>query len=208
MKLAIFGGTGRVGRRLIEYGLAEGHSVVALVRDPSKLAGYAGHCQATAGDVLDPVVVEQTLAGADAVLSAIGGAGLTAPGQAISGGMRNIVAVMHRRGIRRIIAVAGSGVLDSPRGGLLSQSPDFPPLYTAINQEHLGTWEALRQSPLEWTLACTPDLVDGMRTGSWRTRIAQLPEGAMQISVEDTAAFMVSQVARMEFLKVRVGLAY
>jgi putative NADH-flavin reductase len=208
MRLAIFGGTGRVGRRLIEYGVAEGHAVVALVRDPAKLAQYAGRCQATAGDVLDPVMVEETVAGADAVLSAIGGAGLAAPGQAISGGMRNIVAAMERRGVRRILAVAGSGVLDGPDGGLVSESPTFSSMYKAINQEHLGTWEALRRSGLDWTLVCTPDLVDGARTNSWRTRIDRLPDGGMQISVEDTAAFMVQQLVQPEFRQTRVGLSY
>ena len=38
MHIAVFGGTGRVGGRFIEYALAEGHTVRALVRDPAKLA--------------------------------------------------------------------------------------------------------------------------------------------------------------------------
>jgi putative NADH-flavin reductase len=206
MRLAIFGGTGRVGRRLIEYGLAEGHSIVALVRDPARLTAHGNGCRALAGDVLDPAGVDETVYGSDAVLSAIGGAGLAAPGSAISGGMRNIVAAMDRRGVRRVLAVAGSGVLDAPGGELRSDSPDFPSAYRAINQEHLGTWAALRESGLDWTLVCTPDLVDGQRTLAWRTRINQLPEGAAQVSVEDTAAFMLQQLSHRGFVGTRVGL--
>ena len=56
MHLALFGATGRVGGRLLEYALAEGHTVRALVRDPAKLVPRAG-LTVLAGDVLDPAAV-------------------------------------------------------------------------------------------------------------------------------------------------------
>lgn len=37
MKLAILGATGRSGLYLVEQALEEGHEVVAIVRDPSKM---------------------------------------------------------------------------------------------------------------------------------------------------------------------------
>lgn len=70
MHIAVFGGSGRVGGRFIEYALAEGHTVRTLVRDPAKLAPRAG-LEILAGDVLTPADVERTIAGADAVVSAL-----------------------------------------------------------------------------------------------------------------------------------------
>ncbi|WP_430644777.1 NAD(P)-dependent oxidoreductase [Agromyces sp. GXS1127] len=67
--IALFGGTGKTGRRVLERALAAGYDVRALVRDPDKLGDPAGHPALTVmvGDVLDPVAVDETVAGADVV---------------------------------------------------------------------------------------------------------------------------------------------
>jgi putative NADH-flavin reductase len=207
MRLTIFGGTGRVGRRLLEYAARDGHTIRALVRDPAKLpAGLGG--QAVTGDVTDAGAVLRALEGAEVVLSALGGAGLENPGTILSSGMRNIVAGMKRQGIRRVLAVAGSGVLDDPRGGLRSEAPGFPAIYAAITREHLGTYDALRESGLEWTLVCCPDLVDGELTRRYRLAADLLPEGASSISVEDVAGFMLQQMPLAPYIRRRVGIGY
>jgi len=207
VRLTIFGATGRVGRRLLEYASREGHSVRALVRDPGRVpAGLGG--QLLSGDVTDSGAVLAAIAGSEAVLSTLGGAGLANPGTVLSDGMRSITDAMKRLGLTRVLAVAGSGVLDDPRGGLRSESPDFPPIYAAITREHLGTWEALRTSQLDWTLVCCPDLVDGELTRRYRVAGDVLPEGGSSISVEDTAAFLLQQVALTPYVRRRVGIAY
>jgi uncharacterized protein len=207
VKLAVFGATGRVGRRLLEYASRDGHSVRALVRDPARLpAGLGG--QTVQGDIADADAVGATIEGTEAVLSALGGGGLANPGTILSDGMRAIVAAMKRTGTMRVLAVAGSGVLDAPSGGLRSEAPDFPPIYAAITREHLGTWEALRSSPLDWTLVCCPDLLDGELTRRYRVAADVLPEGGATISVEDTAAFMLQQITLTPFVRRRVGIGY
>ena len=206
MRLAVFGGTGRVGRRLIEYATSAGHNIRALVRDPEKLPSGLAGLEPVTGDVTDAEAVLQTVSGSEAVLSALGGAGLANPGTVLSDGMKNIVAAMAQTGVRRVLAVAGSGVLDSPAGGLRGEAADFPAAFQAINHEHLGTWRALRTSDLEWTLACCPDLEDGVLTRRYRVTPDVLPDDASMISVEDVAAFMLEEVMRNSYLKLRVGL--
>jgi uncharacterized protein len=207
MRLTIFGATGRVGRRLLEYAARDGHAVRALVRDPAKLpAGLGG--QTVPGDVTDPAAVLQALEGAEIVLSALGGAGLQHPGTILSSGMRNIVSGMKRLGTRRVLAVAGGGILDSPLGGLRSERPEFPAIFQATNREHLGTWEALKESTLDWTLVCCPDLVDGELTRSYRVAADLMPEGGRTISCEDVAQFMLQQMTLTPYIRRRVGIAY
>jgi putative NADH-flavin reductase len=206
MQLTIFGGTGRVGRRLLEYAARDGHAVRALVRDPAKLpAGLGG--QAVMGDVTDPAAVLRALEGSEIALSALGGAGLQNPGTTLSVGMRNIVAGMKRLGMRRVLAVAGGGVLDSPRGGLRGEQPEFPKVFAAINREHLGTWEALKESALDWTLVCCPDIVEGELTRTYRVAADLMPEGGKSISVEDVAGFMLQQMTLAPYIRRRVGIA-
>lgn len=207
MRLAVFGGTGRVGRRLIEDALAGGHTVRALVRDPARLPPRPG-LVLVQGDVTDPEAVQRTVGDAAAVLSALGGGPLERPGTILSDGMRHIVAAMTEAGSRRVLAVAGSGVLDDPAGGLRGDAPGFPAIYRPINAEHLGTWRALRESGLAWTLACCPDLVDGARTGRCRLLADRLPEGATRVTVGDVADVLLAQLHSATFLQRRVGLGH
>jgi putative NADH-flavin reductase len=208
VRITLFGATGRTGRRVAEYALADGHDVTAFVRDPARLAMSDARLHLAVGDVLDPVPVAAAIEGSDAVISTLGGAGLADPGHTLSAGMRNVVAGMRVGGVARVLAVAGSGVLDAAEGGLRGEAPGFPAIFRPINAEHMGTWRALRESGLRWTLVCCPDLVDGERTGRFRREPDRLPAGGSRISVEDTAAFLVEQVASSEFLERRVGIAY
>lgn len=195
-----------MGRRLAEYSLNAGHVVRALVRDPARLPASLARLETVTGDATDPEAVARTIAESDAVLSALGGAGLANPGTVLSDGMKNIAAAMPRAGVRRVLAVAGSGVLDSPAGGLRGEAADFPAVYQAITREHLGTWHALKAGDLDWTLVCCPDLTDGGLTGRARVATNLLPKGASSISVEDVAAFMVEELSRNRFIKRRVGV--
>jgi putative NADH-flavin reductase len=192
---------------MLEYAAREGHGLRALVRDPARLpAGLGGHI--IAGDVSDPDAVRATIDGCEAVLSALGGAGLANPGTAISGGMKTIVAEMKRAGISRVLAVGGSGVLDGADGKLRSEAPDFPKVFAAISQEHRTTWEVLKPSGLDWTMVCCPDILDGELTKRYRVSADVLPDGGRSISTEDVAWFMLQQVPLTPFVRRRVGIAY
>ncbi len=207
MRLSLFGSTGRVGRRLIEYALAEGHTVRALARTPAKLAPRPG-LEVVTGDVLDPAAVARVITGTEAVLSTLGGAGLEDPGEAQSQGMRNIVAAMQAQGVRRVLGVAGSGILDSAEGGLRHDQPSFLAMFKPVSIRHMEAWHAMRDSDLDWTMVAAPDLVDGERTGTYRTLPERLPEKAKQISVEDVADFMLKEMTARAHLRRRVGIGY
>ena len=207
MRLAVFGGTGRVGRQVVAQALAQGHEVTALVRQAEELP-LNGGVRYMAGDVTDSVAVERVIRGADAVLSSLGAPSLEQPGRILSDGMRTIVAAMARTGTPRIVAVAGSGILDDPRGGLRHDQPEFPPIFRAISQEHAGTWAALRGSSADWTLACTTTQVQGAQPERVRAQADVLPDGGAEISIEDTASFLLKQLRDDTFLKRRVGLTW
>jgi hypothetical protein len=86
----------------------------------------------------------EAVRGADAVLSSLGAPSLERPGTILADGMRTITSAMRRLGVRRIIAVAGAGVLDAPAGGLVHDQAGFPAAFRAISEQHAGTWAALR----------------------------------------------------------------
>lgn len=73
MKIAVLGASGPTGRQLVTQALARGHEVVALVRDPAKIADLSapGLSKARA-DVTDPSSVVDATRGADALVSGLG----------------------------------------------------------------------------------------------------------------------------------------
>jgi len=207
MHIALFGATGRVGGRFLEFALADGHSVRALVRDAGKLPPRPG-LDVVQGDVLIPADVEHTIVGAEAVVSGLGGAGVNDPGDAQSQGMRNIVTAMRDLSVRRVLGVAGGGILDSVKGGLRHDQPTFPEIFKQVSLKHKEAWLAMRDSDLDWTMVATGDIVPGERTGRYRTLEDFLPEGARKISVEDVADFLLRALVEERHIRKRVGAGY
>lgn len=213
--IAVFGATGRTGRRICQHARAAGHSLSLLVRNRARLTGdVAGpfadafvDARVVTGDVLNLRDVEATVVGCDAIISALGSDDFRAPGDTLAVGMRNIVSAAQTHGVRRIIAIAGGGVLDSPNGGLRSEQPGYPAVFAAVTLAHQGTWRALRESGLDWTLVCTPDLTEAPRTGQFRVLADLMPVGGKQISRDDLGAWMIEQLDRSEFVGKRVGAA-
>lgn len=208
LTLAVLGATGRTGRRLVEYALADGHTVRALARDPAALDALAQpRLTVRAGDARDPHAVDALVAGSDAVASALGGGTLADPGTARSEGARLAAAAMARHGVTRFVGVAGGGILDLPGVGLRNERPGYPEAFRQVTREHLATWVALRDTGLAWTLACTGDIVPGARTGAYRVLPDRMPEDGRRISVEDLADFLLRELTDPRFPGRRVGVA-
>ena len=83
---------------LTEQALAAGHEVTAVVRDPARLT-VAAHplLRVVTADVMDPAAILPAVAGADAVLTAVGPRG-TGPTTVIQDSARSIVAAMQKSG--------------------------------------------------------------------------------------------------------------
>lgn len=207
MFIALFGATGRVGSRFLEYALADFHTVRALVRDPNKLAPRPG-LEIVEGDVLNRGAVARAIEGTDAVVSTLGGAGIEDPGEAQSQGMRNIVNAMSHASVKRVLGVAGSGILDAPKGGLRHDQKGFPAQFKKVSDRHQAAWEAMRESHLEWTMLALPDIVPGSRTRVYRELDDKLPEKAVKISVEDAADLLLRELTQRKHLKRRLGAGY
>lgn len=211
--LAVLGATGRTGRRVVEYALAEGRPVRALARDPAALADLAGDSApaltVVPGDVLDASALAHLLDGAGPVVSALGGGTTADPGTTRSEGVRRVAAALAARGTpeARLLVVAGGGILDAPNGGLRQDQPGFPAVFRAVSEEHRRAWEAVRGTRLAWTMVCTGDIVPGPRTGRARHAADVMPEGGRRITIDDLAGFLLAELAAGDYVRRRVGLA-
>lgn len=116
MKVALIGPTGYVGRAVLDELLARGHEVLALARDPAKLAARPGLTVRQA-DVRDPAQVTAALAGAEALVSAYNpGWGVAELYDEFLAGTRAIYEGVKTAGLKRLLVVGGAGSLYAARG--------------------------------------------------------------------------------------------
>jgi uncharacterized protein YbjT (DUF2867 family) len=116
MRVVILGGTGPSGILLIEEALASKHTVVVYARSPQKLPEHLSkHPDITIvkGELEDPKALDAALAGADAVLSALGPTFGNPSGTPIARGYAAVLDAMRRNGVRRLIALGTASIKDA-----------------------------------------------------------------------------------------------
>jgi putative NADH-flavin reductase len=208
MQVTIFGATGMVGRHLIIHAMARGWRVVAFGRQVEALIDRGLQQDLLVpvkGYVFDSSDVKKALKGSDAVLSALGGS-IDGTDNTRSLGMKNIVSQMERYGPKRIVALGGLGVLDSPDGkGPLFMQDDYPQAYVAVGKEHYAAYQYLKASSLNWTFVCSPNILNAEATGRFTT-VTEAPATSFEINAGDLALYMVQAVADGLHLKQRVGI--
>lgn len=202
MKITIFGATGRTGRPLVEQALAAGHEVTAFVRDPARLPIQHERLRTVQGDVTDPAQVSAAIAGADAVLSALGHtATSTTDVQTVA--TRHILAAMQQHGVQRLVSLTGAGVADAedtPKlwnraiGLVLRLSA---PAVLADADEHAAL---IRRSDRDWVIVRAPMLTDGPHTGKYRVGVVGQGTGP-RIARADVADFMLKQISDSRYLR-------
>ena len=73
MRIAVLGSTGQTGRQLVVQALARGHAVVALARNPDRLADLqAPGLEVRRADVFDPASIRAATRDVDVLVSGLG----------------------------------------------------------------------------------------------------------------------------------------
>jgi nucleoside-diphosphate-sugar epimerase len=111
MRLAVFGATGLTGGQVMAQALAQGHEVVALVRDPARVALAHPCLRVLGGSPTRQADVERCVQRADAVIHClgIGGKGDGRPNSLVSDSVEAVLAAMQRQGVPRIVCMSNVG---------------------------------------------------------------------------------------------------
>lgn len=151
MNVLVTGGTGFVGRRIVDQ-LKDEHDLAVLQRE-GKTASLPDGVRAIPGDVTDADSLEGKLAGFDAVIHLV--AVIEEQGDAtfdrvIRQGTEHVVAAAQRAGVPRFIHMSALGAQDNPA---------YP--------YHQAKWraeQAVRSSTLDWTIF-RPSVIFGKGDG-------------------------------------------
>lgn len=207
MKIAMFGGTGRVGREIVRLALQDGHEVRMLVRQlPKDEVFQHAKCKWIRGDVRNEKDVFITAEGADVIVSALGTDRTTTLTDAVA----HFIKAMDRYGIQRIVTIGTAGILQSriDPTKLRYEAGDTNRKLTFAAEEHHAFYNCLKEDAKEWTIVCPTYLPDGEARGTYRVLRDYLPLDAKMITVGDTAAFAYEELTNRMYLQSRVGMAY
>lgn len=198
MTLAVLGATGATGRHVVARALEDGHHVLAFVRTPGSFRPSERLREVEWTDIADADTLSGALPGADAVISALGGAS-TGPTTVCTDAMRTAVPAMRDAGVDRLIAVSAHGVLETRDRTLYSRA-----VWSAVG-ERMKDKEAMEHlivaSPLKWTIVRPPMLRDTPASGSYTTG-DRLPIRLWHsIGREDLADFLVREAENPAFVR-------
>ena len=210
MIITVFGATGQVGKRIVKYALAKGHTVRAFGRNVTDLIdedNRSESLEAIKGSVFDDGEVFNAVKGVDAVLSALGGS-TDGEDKTRSIGMRKIVAQMQKAGVHKIVVVGGLGIAAADNEMFMMDTPDFPKEYMAVSREHMQAFLQLQHSTLSWTFVCCPSIKEEDGTGQYKVTDTYLPDpNLFYIASGDLAHFMVNESEHPKHDKQRVGIS-
>jgi uncharacterized protein YbjT (DUF2867 family) len=161
-RILILGATGRTGKHAINFALAKGYKVVALVRTPAKINVKSDELTVVAGVPTDINNVRKAMKDCDAILSllspltrgeAISFRKIDAP-RVLELSMTNVLQVMNEYAIKRILILSSVGVGNSWRYApwyvkLLVRLTNFKVIFADHNaQEGL-----VQASGMDWIIA-------------------------------------------------------
>lgn len=214
LEIAIIGGTGTIGSRIVREALDRGHRVTLVARDPARVALAHERLAAAQGDVLDSEGLARLLAGKDVAISAVGTARAQSPDYELyRRAAESLVAALRGLGeaAPRLIVVGGVGSLRDADGRLLLER-----VPENRRPEHLGQKAALDYyrgvTDVKWTYVSPPGrIAPGERTGRYRLGTDELlrdASGDSRISMEDYAVALLDEAERPQHLGRRFTVAY
>lgn len=210
MQLTVFGASGQTGHQLLEQALGAGHTVTAVTRRPHRMPPRAG-LQVIGGDVADADAVDAAIAGSDAVLSAVGVSYSRKPISVYSQGTGNVIAAMHRQGVKRLVVVSSAPLDPAYRASdSLLYTRVLEPLFMrrpgrTLYQDLRRMESLVRASDLDWTIIRACWLFDAAEVSDYRLADNSAP--GMFTSRADLAASMLAQLADDRFIGKAVGVA-
>jgi putative NADH-flavin reductase len=207
MKIVVFGATGGIGSQVVKQGLDAGHEMTVIARHPSSMTLQHERLEVIQGDVLQPDTIRASIAGKDAVISALGVRNL-APTTLYSGGVMNIMQAMQAFEVQRILCISASGLDPGPRWERLIAKPILWLILRNMYTDLVRMETAVKMSDLDWTILRPPTLTNGPRTGRYQSAINQHLSRNFSISRADVADYMINHLNDQATYCGIVELAY
>jgi uncharacterized protein YbjT (DUF2867 family) len=194
----------------VQYALSCGHDVVALVRNPQKIAASSPNLSIVTGTLGNADDIDSALTGCDAVISTLDNnrssdlpwAKPVSPSMFMARSISNTIDAMLTRGVRRIVVVSALGVGDSFRYApfitrLLARRTNLRVSYA----DHEAQEDVLRKSELDWTCVRPAILTNSTSLKLLVVSYEGRPKPALTIARTLVARFLVDILDKPEFFR-------
>jgi putative NADH-flavin reductase len=192
MHVLVIGGTGRIGSKVVERALEDGHKVTVVARRPA--GAERPGVSVLAADVLQPDALDGRLPAADVVVYLAGTRG-TGPSVVRSDGMANVLSALGETPVGRVIAVAPASVAISRRLGpanrLWLRFVVHKRLRNVLNDAERMESE-LRHGNLDWTVVRSTKVLPGKGTGRYQVSPGGQESDHRPVAVDDLAGYLLS----------------
>jgi len=199
-RILLLGATGRTGSLALEYALAQGLEVTALVRRPGAIALQSAKLTLIEGSPLNADDVRKALVGCDAVVSALNNnrtsdnpwAKRLSPSLFMTHSIRTCLSAMKEQGMRRIVVLSSVGANDSFDDAVffmrwLIRNTNLQ--YTF--QDHDAQESELRRSGMDWTAVRAALLTNGKECKPLIESYYNEPKPTRTISRRHTAKYLI-----------------
>ena len=197
--IALFGGSQGVGKECIKQALNQGHKIITLARDPTKLQDIPKNENLTIiqGDVFDQEKVNEVISQSDIVLNSLGGWD-----DVCSKGTEKIIKSMKQYNKKRIITCSSLGVGSSYNDcSYLVRFFIYMIISKPIADKNIQE-ELLFNSGLDFIIVRPAGLTDKASYGTFKTE--NVSGGTIPRC--DVATFMLRQIYSDEYLGKAVSL--
>ncbi|MGA4786280.1 NAD(P)-dependent oxidoreductase [Nocardia sp. AB354] len=210
MRVTVFGANGRTGKHLVGQALAAGHDVTAVVRATAHTLPADSKLTVITANVMEPGEIEPAVAGAGAVLDAIG-TREQGPTTVMADAAKSIGQAMEATGARRLIVVSNSAAVAGPGDDPFTRYAVKPLILQRLLRHSLDDMaraeEAVRHTRLDWTIVRAPQLTDKPATGAYRTATDRNVTFGIRITRSDLAACMIDLIDRPETIRPHIHVA-
>ena len=201
-QVIVFGATGKTGQHVCHLALEQGHEVTAFTRSASKIDSRDSKLRLAQGDVMNAESVAASMAGHDAAIVALGSRGL-GDKTTLTAGTRNVIEGMTRHQVGRLVILSAAGVGESWKQTPWLARIIFLTMLRNIYADHRGQEEAVKASPLDWTIVRAAILKDAPASG----RYTPGNTGRVgHISRADVAEFLVKQLDDETYRKQAISV--
>lgn len=195
MNLVVIGASGRIGSQVTRTAVAAGHLVTAVARRPETVPGSHDNLTVVPGDVAQPETLAKPIAGADAVVFAVGSRG-RGPAVVRSTGISAVARAMRTAGVDRLVTISPSAVAISP-GAPLARKLALRFFVHKLNRNPYNDIERMEEelpyTDLDWAVIRSSALRDGPATGEYRVVPDGQLRGERRLSIGDLAAYVVGE---------------
>ncbi|WP_215190092.1 NAD(P)H-binding protein [Exiguobacterium sp. s6] len=199
--IALFGGSGRTGMRLLERLLKDGHDVRLLSR---REVEPRDRLTVIIGDATDADAIAETVKSADVVMSALG----TDKQDVLSRFTPFIISAMQAAGITRILTVGTAGILQAhDSDNYRFETRESKRSMTTAAEDHARAYELLDASTLDYTIVCPTQLIEDASVGNIVITADVLgTQNSGPISRDDVADLVIQAWENKSYRRHRVGI--